>query len=73
MARIVVHTAKRPFVHKTPSGDSVHICMCGLSSNYPLCDGSHRMTTDEDDNTIYLYNSEKKRLVKFDLDQLRKV
>ncbi|MEN2974535.1 MAG: CDGSH iron-sulfur domain-containing protein [Candidatus Caldarchaeales archaeon] len=73
MARVIIHTAKRPLEHKTPSGDSVHICMCGLSSSYPLCDGSHKMTADEDPNTIYIYDTEKKRLAKLSIEGLRKV
>lgn len=73
MARVIIHTAKRPFLHRTPSGDTVHICMCGLSDNYPLCDGSHRATADEEENVTYIYDSEKKRLAKLDPGSLRRV
>ena len=31
--------------------------MCGLSSNQPFCDGSHK-TADEEAGKIYRYNSD---------------
>ena len=56
MARIIIHTKKAPKVEVTEKGDSVHICMCGLSNTYPLCDGSHSSTRSEDDNELYVYD-----------------
>ncbi len=73
MARIIIHKAKKPLVHKTESGDTVAICMCGLSSNYPFCDGSHKMTAEEEEDAVYIYDSEKKRLVKLDVSGIRNV
>jgi CDGSH-type Zn-finger protein len=32
--------------------------MCGLSSNQPFCDGSHKKTVDEEAEKIYRYNSD---------------
>ena len=32
--------------------------MCGLSSNQPFCDGSHKKTADEEDNKTYAYEKE---------------
>ena len=31
--------------------------MCGLSSNQPFSDGSHKKTADEEAGKIYRYNS----------------
>jgi hypothetical protein len=30
--------------------------MCGLSSNQPFCDGSHKKTADEEADKVYRYN-----------------
>jgi CDGSH iron-sulfur domain-containing protein 3 len=38
---------------------SIWICMCGLSSNQPFCDDSHKKTADEEDNKIYAYERER--------------
>lgn len=59
MAREVTHTATGPRI-VTPEdideekGD-VAVCCCGLSDDYPFCDGSHRETSDEDEDTRYKY------------------
>jgi len=73
MARIVIHTAKSPHVFNTPKGDVVAICMCGLSKNYPFCDGSHKKTQDEDDSVVYLYDMEGKKIDLSSSDRVRKV
>lgn len=61
MARIIVHTRGSPLVHRTPKGDVVVICMCGLSGNYPFCDGSHLKTDGEEGGAVYVYDSSRKR------------
>jgi hypothetical protein len=45
----------------------VAVCQCGLSQNKPFCDGSHRVTRDEEPNKLYAYDREKKRVVLDDL------
>jgi CDGSH-type Zn-finger protein len=32
--------------------------MCGLGSNQPFCDESHKKTADEEDDKIYVYKNE---------------
>lgn len=59
MAREITHTDSGPYI-VTPEdideekGD-VAICMCGLSRDYPFCDGSHQVTEDEDADARYKY------------------
>ena len=36
--------------------------MCGLSSNQPFCDDSHKKTADEEDNKTYAYEKEGDRI-----------
>ena len=64
MARIVVHTRKAPYIYKTPKGDVVAICMCGLSDTYPLCSGKHAVTADEEEGVVYFYDPGKSRVGK---------
>jgi len=40
----------------------LHICACGLSQNKPFCDGSHKITRDENPDNIYTYNENKERV-----------
>lgn len=40
----------------------IHICGCGLSQDKPFCDGSHRITRDEDPASTYSYNENKERV-----------
>ncbi len=56
MARIVIHTAKRPYRHVTEKGEEVWICMCGLSDTYPICSGKHRLVAREGDDSLHLYD-----------------
>ncbi len=56
MARLIIHTAKKPYIYTLPSGESVAICMCGLSDKYPLCSGKHKLVQDEDDAKVYTYD-----------------
>jgi CDGSH-type Zn-finger protein len=63
MARLIISTKDSPYEHVLPSGEKVHICMCGLSGKYPLCNGSHLKARDEDKDKIYIYNEKSEKLV----------
>ncbi len=57
LARIIIHTAKKPLACKTSDGRTVAaICMCGLSRKYPFCDGSHIKTAGEEGDKLYVYD-----------------
>jgi CDGSH-type Zn-finger protein len=75
--RVILHTAKGPYEYKTPSGESVWICMCGLSDTYPICSGKHKLVRDEDERSVYIYDQTGNRLGTIDLNadvsRLRKV
>lgn len=60
--REVTHEADGPYI-LTPEdideekGD-VAICLCGLSTEFPFCDGTHRATEDEDPGVRYKYEDD---------------
>jgi len=63
MSRIVKHEAKKPMEVKV-GNESKWICMCGLSKNFPFCDGSHHKTDDEEAGKVYKYTDGKRTEVK---------
>ena len=62
MARVVMKEAQAS--HKLQVVDEEGntrlrgICMCGLSSNLPFCNGSHRKAEDEEEGVLYIYNED---------------
>lgn len=41
-----------------PEEGDVAVCQCGLSDEYPFCDGSHRATRDEAADETYRYEGD---------------
>ncbi|WP_254544286.1 CDGSH iron-sulfur domain-containing protein [Halomarina pelagica] len=62
MARDVTHTADGPRIVTPEDIDAekgdVAVCQCGLSREYPFCDGSHRATRDEEEGVVYRYEGD---------------
>jgi len=62
MAREITHDATGPlFVDEDDIDDEkgdIAVCPCGLSNDYPFCDGSHRVTEDEREGVVYKYEDD---------------
>lgn len=62
MARLVRHEARGPRrldeSDIDPEKGDIAICQCGLSADYPFCDGSHRATESEADGVLYRYEGD---------------
>ena len=65
MGRLVEHDATGPLKLDEsdidPEKGDVAVCLCGLSDEYPFCDGSHRGTVDEDGDACYRYVDDESR------------
>ena len=62
MARIVRHEATDP-VRIDPQDKPVFICMCGLSQNLPMCDGSHKACRSEESDKLYVYDEARQNVI----------
>lgn len=39
-------------------GRTLYVCACGLSRAWPACDGSHKVTRDEEPGVVYRYEGD---------------
>ena len=62
MSRHIHHDATGPRELK-PQDKSVWVCMCGLSQDLPLCDGSHKLTKLEEAGKCHVYDKARKTVV----------
>jgi CDGSH-type Zn-finger protein len=62
MAREITHDATGPLKLDESDLDEekgdVAVCLCGLSDEYPFCDGSHNATADEAEGVVYKYEDD---------------
>lgn len=57
MSRLVEMQDEGPLViDPDDQDDVVAVCRCGLSGDWPYCDGTHADTRDEDDQVLYVYD-----------------
>jgi CDGSH-type Zn-finger protein len=62
MPRLIRLDATGP-IRIDPQDKPVFICGCGLSQNFPFCDGAHKGCKDEQPDTLYVYDAERKTVV----------
>ncbi|MGA1046192.1 MAG: CDGSH iron-sulfur domain-containing protein [Phycisphaerales bacterium] len=67
MARLIRTEATGP-IRIDPQDKPVFICACGLSANFPFCDGTHKVCKSEEAGTLYRYDPETKQVVKTEPD-----
>ena len=58
MARIIRHVAAAP-VKIEPSEKPIFVCACGLTKNFPMCDGSHKVSRTEEAGQLYVYGDDR--------------
>ncbi len=61
MARIVKRTKTGPKEVEVPGGEPIYVCQCGLSRKQPFCDGTHKLTLDEQPGKLYQYDKSGRR------------
>jgi len=64
MARMIRHDATGPQeIKPAADGKSAWVCMCGLSRNYPLCDGAHAAARKEEAGKLYVYDRDRAEVI----------
>jgi CDGSH-type Zn-finger protein len=58
MARLVKHHAAGP-IKIEPQDKPVFVCGCGLTKNFPFCDGTHKICSAEAADKTYVYGDDR--------------
>ncbi|GCC11405.1 iron-binding zinc finger CDGSH type [archaeon] len=65
MARIVKLEGKEPkVITEDEAKFPIGICTCGLSTNFPFCNGSHERCGGEEEGSLYAYDGNSRVRVK---------
>jgi len=62
MARLIRSDRDGP-IKIDPQDKPVFICGCGLTSNFPFCDGSHKRCRNEEAGKVYVYDPDTKQVI----------
>ena len=62
MPRLVRHDLTGP-IKIEPQDKPVFICGCGLTQNFPFCDGTHKNCAGEQPGTLYVYDADRKTVI----------
>lgn len=57
MARYIKVDRDGP-IRVDPQDKPVFVCGCGLTRNFPFCDGTHKQCRDEEDGKMYIYKDD---------------
>lgn len=55
MARLVRRDMDGP-IRIDPQDKPVFVCGCGLTKNFPFCDGTHKACKQEEPGALYVYD-----------------
>lgn len=57
MARRITLNGTGP-IRIDPQDKPVFVCGCGLTNNFPFCDGTHKTCKDEEEGKVYEYDQQ---------------
>jgi CDGSH-type Zn-finger protein len=69
MPRLVRLTHTGP-IKVEPSDKPIWVCACGLSRNFPFCDGTHKACreSEADSGALYVYDTDRRAIVEIRRD-----
>lgn len=62
MPRLVRHDLDGP-IKIEPQDKPIFICGCGLTQNFPYCDGAHKTCKNEKPGKLHVYDNTKKTII----------